>query len=155
MGRDLVNSMNSPLYVVSSPIQMPADLPPVPGTETADLLRQLLDVQREQVNLLRAQVAAQDGLAKWRAFLSRWDGEFPNIGGACKEILPALERAYLNMIRELTDRVRAGDRDDLDDEFVMGEFLDRYGIRLGQLGNIISQLSPIADAAPPATAPDK
>ncbi|HUR53108.1 MAG TPA: hypothetical protein VMZ71_03180 [Gemmataceae bacterium] len=144
--------MNSPLYVVSSPIQMPADLPPVPGTETADLLRQLLDVQREQVQLLRAQVAAQDGLAKWRAFLSRWDGEFPNIGGACKEILPALERAYLNMVRELTDRVRAGDRDDLDDEFVMGEFLDRYGIRLGQLGNIISQLSPIADAAPPARA---
>jgi hypothetical protein len=142
--------MNSPLYVVSSPIQMPADLPPVPGTEVADLLRQLLDVQREQVQLLKTQVAAQDGLAKWRAFLSRWGIEFPNIGGACKEILPALERAYLGMIRELTDRVRAGDGDDLDDEFVMGEFLDRYGVRLTQLGNIISQLSPIADAAPPA-----
>jgi hypothetical protein len=142
--------MNSPLYVVSSPMQMPTDLPPVPTSEVGDLLRQMLDVQREQVQLLKAQVAAQDGLSKWRAFLTRWDGEFPNIGGACKEILPVLERAYLGMIRELTDRLRSGERDDLDDEFVMGEFLDRYGIRLGQLGNIISQLSPIADAAPPA-----
>ena len=146
--------MNSPLYVVSSPVQMPADLPPVPLSEVGDLLRQMLDVQREQVQLLKAQVAAQDGLAKWRAFLSRWDGEFPNIGGACKEILPVLERAYLGMIRELTDRLRAGERDDLDNEYVMGEFLDRYGTRLGQLGNIISQLSPIADAAPPATTSD-
>ena len=146
--------MNSPLYVVSSPVQMPADLPPVPSSEVGDLLRQMLDVQREQVQLLKSQVAAQDGLAKWRAFLSRWDGEFPNIGGACKEILPVLERAYLGMIRELTDRVRAGERDDLDNEYVMGEFLDRYGTRLGQLGNIISQLSPIADAAPPATTSD-
>lgn len=142
--------MNSPLYVVSSPIQMPADLPPVPSTEVGDLLRQMLDVQREQVQLLKTQVAAQDGLAKWRAFLNRWGGEFPNIGGACKEILPMLERAYLGMIRELTDRLLDGERDELDDEFVMGEFLDRYGVRLGQLGNIISQLSPIADAAPPA-----
>lgn len=144
--------MNSPLYVVASPIKMPTDLPPVPGSEVADLLRQLLDVQREQVALLKAQQAAQDSLTKWRAFLSRWGGEFPNLGGACKEILPHLERAYLTMIRELTDRVRA-ENDDLDDEFMLNEFLDRYGIRLGQLGNIISQLSPIADAAP-APAPE-
>lgn len=143
--------MNSPLYVVSSPLKMPTDLPPVPGSEVADLLRQLLDVQREQVGLLRTQVAAQDGLAKWRAFLTRWGGEFPTIGGACKEILPVLERSYLIMIRELTDRLRDGERDDLDNEFVMGEFLDRYGSRLSQLGNIISQLSPIADAAPAPT----
>ena len=143
--------MNSPLYVVSSPLKMPTDLPPVPGSEVADLLRQLLDVQREQVGLLRTQVAAQDGLAKWRAFLTRWGGEFPTIGGACKEILPVLERSDLMMIRELTDRLRDGERDDLDNEFVMGEFLDRYGSRLSQLGNIISQLSPIADAAPAPT----
>ena len=143
--------MNSPLYVVSSPLKMPADLPPVPGSEVADLLRQLLDVQREQVSLLKAQQAAQDSTSKWRAFLNRWEGDFPNIGGACKEILPHLERSYLTMIRELTDRLRADDRDDLDNEFVMNEFLDRYGIRLGQLGNIISQIGPIADAAPAPT----
>ena len=39
--------------------------------------------------------------------------------------------------------------DDLCDEFVMGEFLDRFGVRLSQLGNILSQIGPLADAAPP------
>ena len=94
------------------------------------------------------QAAGQDGGAKWRSFLARWAHEFPNIGAACKQALPALERAYLGLIRELTDRVNAADGGELDDEFVLGEFLDRFGIRLGQLGNILGQLAPLADAAP-------
>jgi hypothetical protein len=52
------------------------------------------------------------------------------------------------LIRELTDRINAAEASDLDDEFVLGEFLDRFGIRLGQLGNILSQLAPLADATP-------
>ena len=67
-------------------------------------------------------------------------------------MLPALERAYLTLIRDLTDRVKELGSD-LDDDFVMSEFLDRYGPRLTQLGNIITQLSPIADAAPATDAP--
>ncbi len=139
--------MNTPLYVTPpAPLQLP-DLPPATH-EVPDLLRQLLDAQREQVSLMRAQQAAQDGNARWRAFLGRWAAEFPDIGTACKQALPALERAYLAMIKELTDRLRAEDPEDLTDEFVLGEFLDRYGIRLAQLGNVLSQISPLADAAP-------
>jgi len=52
------------------------------------------------------------------------------------------------LIRELTNRLK-DIGDSLDDEFMMGEFLDRFGMRVGQLGGMINQLSPIADAAPP------
>ena len=41
--------------------------------------------------------------------------------------------------------------DELDNEFALGEFLDRYGIRLGLLGNILGQLGPLAEAAPVRT----
>ena len=64
-------------------------------------------------------------------------------------MLPVVERAYLKMIQELTDRLR-GEDGGLDNEFVLAEFLDRYGMRLGQLGTIIGQLGPLAEAAPPA-----
>ncbi|MDB5311690.1 MAG: hypothetical protein JWO38_5892 [Gemmataceae bacterium] len=141
--------MNAPLYVTPQAVV----LPPVPGgPELADLLRQLLEVQREQLSLLKAQQAAQDSLSRWRAFLNRWTGEFPEVGGTCKQMLPLLERAYLSLIRDLTDRLKDVGND-LDDEFVMTEFLDRYGVRLTQLGNILTQLSPIADAAPATDAP--
>ena len=97
---------------------------------------------------LKAQIAGQDNGSKWRSFLARWEEEFPQIGSACKQALPTLERAYLGLVRELTERVNATEAAELDDEFVLGEFLDRFGIRLGQLGNILSQLAPLADAAP-------
>jgi len=143
------HSMNAPLYVTPTP--MPGGIPSS-NAEVADLLRQLVDVQREQVAILRQQQAAADNLSRWRAFLNRWNGEFPDVGGGCKQILPVLERSYMNVLQDLTDRVREIG-DDLEDDFVMGEFLDRYGIRVTQLGNIISSISPIADAAPPADGP--
>lgn len=138
--------MNAPLYV-TPPAAIPLPDPPPLATDVADLLRQLLDVQREQVALLRAQQSSQDHLSRWRAFLSRWEGEFPNIGGVCKQVLPAVERAYLTMVRDLTQQLQDSDNA-LEDEFMLGEFLDRYGIRLNQLGSILSQLTPLADAAP-------
>src|SRR5437763_11592099 len=98
--------MQAPLYVTPS-----APVAPPPGSvpaEVTDLLRQILDAQREQVALLRAQVAAQDVAAKWRAFLAKWSGEFPELGGACRRGPPGRGPAYLTMLRELTGRLRAG-----------------------------------------------
>jgi hypothetical protein len=144
--------MNAPLYVTPPPPIPLLDLSPN-MREVADLLRQSISLQQEQVNLLKAQAANQDSSSRWRTFLSRWESEFPNIGGACKQALPALERAYLALVRELTDRVNSNDSSDLEDEFVLSEFLDRFGIRLGQLGNILSQLVPLAEAAPAEPGP--
>jgi hypothetical protein len=139
--------MNAPLYVTPpAPVTLPE--PPPPVREMAESLRQLVALQHEQVGLLKAQAASQDGTTRWRAFLARWEAEFPGLGAACKQAMPILERAYLTLIRDLTDQVNAAGAADLDDEFVLGEFLDRYGIRLGQLANILGQLGPLADAAP-------
>ena len=144
--------MNVPLYVTPpAPIQLP-ELSSLTSHEVTDLLRQSLDAQREQVGIMKAQQAAQDSVARHRAFLGRWAGEFPDIGGACRTVLPHLERAYLAMIKDLSDRLQDEDAGDLQDEFVLNEFLDKYGIRLAQLGNILSQIGPLADAAPPDNA---
>ena len=144
--------MNAPLYVMPPlPIPMPD---PSPATrEVVDLLRQLIGLQQEQVGLIKTQLANQDNASRWRSFLARWEQEFPSIGMACKQALPSLERTYLSLIRDLTERVNSSDIGELDDEFVLSEFLDRFGIRLGQMGNILSQLAPLAEAAPAEPGP--
>ena len=138
--------MSASLYGAPPGVILP---PPTPtaGPETDALLRQLLDVQKEQLRVLQAQAASQDALARWRALLARWQTDFPDLGLACRQVLPTIERAYLRMVQELTDRLRS-EGGELENEFVLNEFLDRYGMRLGQLGAILSQLSPLADAAP-------
>ena len=146
--------MNAPIYVTPPPIVPLPEAPPQPVPVVPQLLKQLIGLQQQQVALLKTQLANQDSGARWRNFLARWGEEFPNIGPACKQAAPVLERAYLTLLREVTERVNSGDAGDLEDEFVLGEFLDRFGMRLSQLSNILGQIGPLADATPvPAAAP--
>lgn len=139
--------MDSSIYVTPPAVALPAQTGATTAEpSTLDVLRQLLEVQKEQLTLLKNQAAAQDAGTRWRAFLLRWQSEFPGIGQECKDVLPIVERAYLSLVRELTDRLK--DEDGIDNDFALSEFLDRFGMRLGQLGNILSQLGPLADAAP-------
>src|ERR1043166_6107382 len=120
-------TMNFSIDVSSTIPPKPAE-PPV-GTpmspEITDLLRQMLEVQREQLQYQRAAAAAHDMTARWRTFLSRWEQEFPDLASGCKKSLPHLERCYARMISELNERLD-DDGEGVDNEFALQEFLDRY-----------------------------
>ena len=128
--------------VPSHPAEPPMATPVTP--DLSDLLRQMLDVQREQLAYQRAAAAAHDMTARWRSFLTRWDDEFPELGDGCKKSLPHLERCYARMIGELNERLDDGDG--VDNDFALQEFLDRYGMRLAQLGTILNLVGPLAEA---------
>jgi hypothetical protein len=118
---------------------------PAFSSETTDLLRQILEVQREQLALQKTTAAAHDAGSRWRAFLARWQQDFPELPEACRHALPMLERSYGALIAELADHLR--NNGGLDNEFTLGEFLDRYGMRLSQLGTILSVVAFLAEAA--------
>jgi hypothetical protein len=126
---------------------LPAPLPAVP--EAVDLLRQLLEVQREMLTQQRNAAAAHDMTARWRSFLSRWHEEFPGLADNCRKALPMLERTYGRLIAEMAERLNDED-DNLDNDFALQEFLDRYGMRLAQLGTILNLVAPLAEAGPPS-----
>jgi len=58
-----------------------------------------------------------------------------------------LERTYGRLIAEMADRLNDDD-DGLDNDFALQEFLDRYGMRLAQLGTILNLVAPLAEAGP-------
>src|SRR5262245_3085484 len=121
---------------------------PAPLSEAADLLRQILEVQREQLAQLRASAAAHDMGGRWRAFLARWQEDFPDLAAGCKKALPHLERAYGKLIADLSDHLGQNGSEALDTDFTLQEFLDRYGMRLAQLGAILNLVAPLAEAGP-------
>lgn len=135
---------------VVTPQPMPA-LSPVneaaPAPEVAELLRQLLDVQREQLALQRATAAAHDHGARWRNYLTRWQQEFPELPEGCRHALPILERSYGALLAELTDHLRENGHEAMENEFAVSEFLDRYGMRLSQLGTILSLVAFLTEAS--------
>ena len=140
--------MNFQIDVSSALPAVPADPPPAvpPVSETVDLLRQLLEVQKEQLSYQRAAAAAHDMGARWRAYLSRWQQEFPGLGDACRKAMPSLERSFGQLVTELTNCVNDDD-EAIDNDFALQEFLDRYGMRLAQLGNILNMVAPLAEAS--------
>jgi hypothetical protein len=142
--------MNFQIDVSSAIPTTPAEPPvaPAPVPETVDLLRQILEVQREQLNYQRAAAAAHDMTARWRSYLTRWQQEFPGLAEGCRKAMPHLERCYGQLIRDLTERLT--DEDPIDNDFALQEFLDRYGMRLAQLGTILNLVGPLAEAGPPA-----
>src|SRR4051794_139581 len=129
----------------------PAAPPPV--SETVDLLRQILEVQREQLAYQRAAAASHDMGARWRAFLSRWQQEFPGLSDNCRRAMPLLERCYGQLISDLTERLNE-EEGALENDFSLQEFLDRYGMRLAQLGTILNLVAPWPRPAPRASRPD-
>ena len=140
--------MNFQIDAAAAPPLTPADAPPAvnpAGHETVELLRQMLEVQREQLTYQRAAVAAHDMTARWRAYLSRWQQEFPDLSDGCRKVMPLLERSYGRLITELTEKL-SEDNDPLDNDFALQEFLDRYGMRLAQLGTILNLVAPLAEA---------
>jgi hypothetical protein len=140
--------MNFQIDVTSAfPSQTPEQTPPSATPEMLDLLRQLLEVQREQLAYQKAAAQAHDVGSRWRAFLSRWKEDFPGLSEACRKALPSLERSYGQLIVELTDHINGDDEEQgLDTDFALQEFLDRYGMRLAQLGTILNLVGPLADA---------
>lgn len=122
------------------------------GSEVAELLRQLLEVQREQLTLQKAAAQAHDMGSRWRSYLNRWQQEFPELPEACKYALPILERSYGQMIADLATHFREHGADALESDFALGDFLDRYGMRLNQLGTILSLVAYIAEATNSAQA---
>jgi hypothetical protein len=119
------------------------------STDTADLLRQLLEVQKEQLALQKQTAQAHDMGARWRAYLAKWQRDFPELPDSCRTALPILERSYGAMIAEAADHLRQNGSDALDSDFALSDFLDRYGMRLGQLGTILSLVAFLAEAAGP------
>ena len=128
----------------TTPVEKP--LPQANPAEMLDLLRQLLDIQREQLQLARQAAAAADHGARWRSFLSRWQQEFPRLAEGCRASLPKVERAYAQLVSDLVDRLAD---DELDSDFALQEFIDRFGMRLAQMGTILNVIGPLAEAAPP------
>jgi hypothetical protein len=134
-------------FDVASFSPSPPPLPAESSSPLADLLRQLLEVQREQLAQLQASAAAHDTGARWRALLARWREDFPGLPEACREALPILERAYGSILTQLADELRQNGEDAFESEFALQDFLDRYGMRLGQMGNILNLVAPLAEAA--------
>jgi hypothetical protein len=115
------------------------------AAQQRDTLAQILAVQQEHLNQVRA--AAQDAQARWRNLLARWQSQHPEFANFCRQAYPLLEKAYVGMLDGMADELTQQGDEALENDFSVQEFLDRYGMRVGQLSHLLSVVGPLAEAA--------
>ncbi|MCS7046642.1 MAG: hypothetical protein NZO58_09825 [Gemmataceae bacterium] len=133
-------------------------VPVRPGAEgIQDLLRQLIDLQRdsfaqivelqrEQLNHARA--IHHENLQRWKNVMLRWGKEFPDLAAKAKQVYPMLEKTYLGLLEHMVQDLIDQGEEGFASEFALQDFIDRHGMRVGQLGHLLSIVGPLSEAAP-------
>ena len=114
------------------------------------LLRQLVVGQERQQKVLE-DLAQQTGQAqKQRAQeLGQWKEANPELARNCRRASEALSQAQSQFLSNLTEEIAEQADALMDGEFMLNEFVDRFGPRLAHLNGLLqalSQLSSVPDA---------
>jgi hypothetical protein len=124
-----------------------------------------LSAREEQTELLREMLAAQDrtnelledlantvaATQKQRASeLSQWRNAHPSLAVACREAAESLTRVQIEFLDRMTEEINDTSDDMVEGEFLLNEFVDRYGPRLAHLNGVIQVLAQLSSVPNPA-----
>jgi predicted DsbA family dithiol-disulfide isomerase len=127
-------------------VQIPAD----PGNQLTAILQQISEKMDRQNELLEQLVQQEEPLDDPRSIeLDRWRKANPDLAQSCRFAAETLSRAQTEFLEQLTNEVCESDDALLDSNFMLGEFVDRYGPRLAHLNGVLQVLSQLS--SPPSS----
>ena len=128
-----------------------AAYPAAPGTrahelEQTRLLRDLLVAQDRQNELLEELVTQFGNSQKQRANeLGQWKQANPRLARNCRMAAEALGKVQTEFLDSLTQEISTNYENLLDGEFMLNEFVDRFGPRMAHLNGCLLYTSDAAD----------
>ncbi len=139
--------------VSATPGRTPAAPQNVESSEVVQLLRHLVAAQERQTKLLEELVQVMTLAHRQRAAeLNQWRQANPGLVRECRDAAQALSEVQTQFLRTLTEEVNENAEALLDGEFMLTEFVDRFGPRLAHLNGVLQMLSQLSSPAPTNTA---
>jgi hypothetical protein len=112
-----------------------------------DLLRQLAAGQQQQIRLLEELVHQQVAVNKQRASeLQQWKNANPELARSCRRAAETLSRVQTQFLDVLTEEVADSEDHLIEGEFMLNEFVDRFGPRLAHLNGVLQVLAQLGSA---------
>lgn len=117
--------------------------------EHTELLRDVLAAQDRTNELLEELVGVMAASHKQRLQeLHQWKHANPRLAESCREAAEALSRVQVEYLERMTDEIRDTADYMESGEFMMNEFVDRFGPRLAHLNGVIQVLAQLSSAPP-------
>jgi hypothetical protein len=115
------------------------------------LLRNILTAQDRQNELLEELVNLLGGQQRQRNHeLAQWKQANPELARRCRQAAEALSQVQVEFLRSMTHEVSENAEALLDGDFMLNEFVDRYGPRLAHLNGVLQILAQLGSGPAPA-----
>jgi hypothetical protein len=121
-----------------------------PQEEQAQLLRQVLTAQDRTNELLEELIHTVSSVQRQRnAELNNWKTKNPHLARSCRDAAEALSKVQVEYLDRLTEEVNESRDDLIYGDFLLSEFIDKYGPRLAHLNGVIQVLAQLSSTQNP------
>ncbi len=111
------------------------------NAEVVYLLKELLAAQDRQNELLEELLNQLNAAQRQRAMeLGQWRQANPHLARRCREAAEVLAKVQTEYLENLTAEVANNSESLLDGEFMLNEFVDRFGPRVAHLNSLLQLL---------------
>jgi hypothetical protein len=115
--------------------------------EQTSLLKNILAAQDRQNELLEELVNQMSGAQKQRnQELAQWKQANPELARNCRLAAEALSQVQVEFLSNMTHEIRDNADVLMDGEFMLNEFVDRFGPRLAHLNGVLQILAQLGSA---------
>jgi len=82
--------------------------------------------------------------------LNQWKQANPRLAKTCRQAAESLSRVQIEYLERITEEIDESGEDMIHGEFMLNEFIDRFGPRLAHLNGVIQVLAQLSSANSPA-----
>jgi hypothetical protein len=119
--------------------------------EQINLLRSILAAQARQNELLEEMTNQLSAAQRQRnAELGQWKQANPELARACRAAAESLSQVQIEFLNSMTQEINDNVDVLMDGEFMLNEFVDRFGPRLAHLNGVLQILAQLSSVPNPA-----
>lgn len=112
-----------------------------------ELLKELVTGQAQQNRLLEELVHQQVAANKQRATeLQQWKNANPELARSCRQAAETLSRVQTQFLDTLTEEIADSEEHLVEGEYMLNEFVDRFGPRLAHLNGVLQVLAQLGSS---------
>ena len=121
------------------------------GDSMVNLMREMVALQEQQNQMLEDLNVQLVTTQRQRANeLGNWKEAHPDLARNCRLAAETLSRVQTQFLHNLTEDVENNEEALVDGEFMLNEFVDRYGPRLAHLNGVLQVLSQLSGDQSPS-----
>lgn len=120
------------------------------GGNIAGLLQRMVTLQERQAELMEEMLQNQISQQKQRqAELAAWRKANPALADKCRKAAEALSKVHTEFLDSIATEIDDSGEDMIDSEFMLTEFVDRFGPRIAHLNGVLQMLAQLGSPHSP------